>query len=206
MTESESNLRELASADEKELHGYARLLCEEVLMENPCHARTWVRYAANLGSLGLLDQAFTALDRAQSLVPPDRLHHVHTLRGQLLVQRGEFRAAELEFLRANTLEPNEATNLVFAASAVFRSGDLVGALKHAELATDCAEGCLDEAWLNRGGYNLALKRYAEAEFCFRRSIELEPNDAIALARLSDVEAILGRERKARATDSGAAIP
>jgi tetratricopeptide (TPR) repeat protein len=206
MTESESNLRELAAADEKEQYGYARLLCEEVLMENPCHARTWVRYAANLGSLGLLDQAFKALDRAESLVPTERLHFVHTLRGQLLVQRGEFRAAETEFLRANTLKPGEAANLVFAASAAFRSGDLVGALKHAKLATECGEGCLDEAWLNRGGYNLALKRYAEAEICIRRSIELCPDDAIALARLSDVEAILAHERKKPAADLGAANP
>jgi tetratricopeptide (TPR) repeat protein len=144
-------------------------------------------------SLAQYSAARAALDHAQSIVPKERLHLVLAQRGHLKQAEGDFIGAEQIFLKVHELQPDDATYLIYAGSAAFRSGDIHRAEALARRATTCAEGCLEEAWFNLGGYLLSARRYQEAADCYRRAIELDPTYEIAKVRLHDVELILNPE-------------
>lgn len=93
-------------------------------------------------------------------------------------------------MQAHQLDPDDATYLIYAASAAFRRGDIERAESLARQATGCTDGSIDEAWFNLGGYLLSAKRYSEAADCYRRALEIDPDYDIAHERLRDVELIL----------------
>lgn len=111
-------------------------------------------------------------------------------RGHLLEARGDFLGAEQLFMQAHQLDPDDATCLIYAGSVAFRRGDIGRAEALARQATECSDGCIDEAWFNLGGYLLSAKRYSEAADCYRRALDIDPNYDIARERLSDVGLIL----------------
>jgi tetratricopeptide (TPR) repeat protein len=114
-------------------------------------------------------------------------------RGHLLEARGDFLNAERLFLEAHHLDPSDATYLIYAGSVAFRRGDIDRAQKLASKATDCTEGCVEEAWFNLGGHLLSEKRYHDAADCYRKALEIDPDYQIARQRLEDVELIIARE-------------
>lgn len=93
-------------------------------------------------------------------------------------------------MRAHQLDPDDATYLIHAGSAVFQMGDIDRAIELARKATECSEGCVDEAYFNLGGYLLSNRQYREAADCYQKAIEIDPNYEIAKERLKDVELIL----------------
>lgn len=190
---SKAFLSVVATADEKDQIAYARYLCERFLAHHPDHVPTLIRYACNLISLAQYDAAVAALDRAQSRVSAKRLHLVLAQRGHLLEAKGDFLNAERLFLEAHCLDPSDATYLIYAGSVAFRQGHVDRAQKLASKATDCAKGCVDEAWFNLGGYLLSDKRYHDAADCYRKALEIDPDYQIARQRLEDVELIIARE-------------
>jgi len=190
---SKALLSAVAAADEKDQIGYTRYLCERFLMDHPDHVPTLIRYACNLISLAQYDAAEAALDRAQSRVSAKRLHLVLAQRGHLLEAKGDFPNAERLFMEAHRLDPTDAAYLIYAGAVAFRSGDVDRAQKLASQATDCTEGCVDEAWFNLGGYLLSAKRYHDAADCYRKALEIDPDYQIARQRLEDVELIIAHE-------------
>lgn len=68
---------------------------------------------------------------------------------------------------------------------------LQGRLRDAERvhrsATQCLEGCIDEAFYNLGLVLRAQERYQEAAECFREAIRRDPKYRIARRALRDVE-------------------
>ena len=127
---------------------------------------------------------------AEKFISENRRYSVLAQRGHLLLHKGHFADAKAKYLDAYDLEPDEATWLIFAASAAFHLGDIEGAEQLARRATECSEGCIDEAWFNLGGYLLSQKRYEEARDCYRRALAIDPDYEIAKKRLSDVDKIL----------------
>lgn len=190
MPSDEPLYQAMCSADEGDKIGYARHLCERYLQDHPDHVPTLIRYASNLISLAQYSAAQAALDRAQLIVPKERLHLVIARRGHLLGAQGDFLGAEELFMQAHELEPDDATYLIYAGSVAFRRGDIGRAQALARQATGCANGCIDEAWFNLGGYLLSAKRYCEAADCYRRALDIDPDYDIARDRLNDVELIL----------------
>jgi tetratricopeptide (TPR) repeat protein len=190
---SKAFLSAVRAADEKDQIGYTRYLCERFLTHHPDHVPTLIRYACNLISLAQYDAAEAALDRAQSRVSVKHLHLVLSQRGNLLEAKGDFLNAERLFIEAHHLDPSYAAYLIYAGAVAFRRGDVDRAQKLASKATDCSEGCVDEAWFNLGGYLLAAKRYHDAEDCYRKALEIDPDYQIARQRLEDVELIIERE-------------
>lgn len=180
----------IREADQNDQTGYVRHLCERFLQEHPDHGPALLRYSRNLISLGVYAEAQGALDHAEKVVPPQRLHLVVALRGHLLEAQGRFGEAEEKFLEAHRLDPDDATYLIYAGVVASRRGDLELALDLHTRASRCPEGCIDEAHFNRGGKLLALKRYEEAAEAFREALRLDPDYEIAKERLEDVERIL----------------
>ena len=190
MMDDESLYRAVQSADESNQIGYARHLCERYLQDHPDDVATLIRYACNLISLSQYSAARTTLDRAEAIATRDRLPLVIARRGTLLEAQGELLGAEELFIRAHELDPEDASYLIYAGCVAFRRGDIGRAQALARQATRCADGCIDEAWFNLGGYLLSDKRYREAADCYRRTIAIDPDYSIARERLSDVELIL----------------
>jgi len=191
--EFKARLSALAAADEKDQIGFTLYLCERLLKDHPDHVPTLIRYACNLIAVAQYDSAEAALDRAQSVVPPKRLHLVLAQRGHLLEAKGDYSNAEGLFMEAHRLDPTDATYLIYAGSVAFRSGNIDRAQKLASRATDCSEGCIEEAWFNLGGYLLSDKRYQDAADCYRKALEIDPHYDIAKQRLEDVELIIAGE-------------
>lgn len=183
----------IRTAEEKDQIGYARYLCERFLISQPDHVPILIGYACNLISLAQYDAAEAALDRAQSMVPAKRLHLVLAQRGHLLEAKGDFSNAERLFMEAHRLYPTDADYMSYAAAVAFRMGNIDRAQKLASQATDCPEGCVDEAWYNLGGYLLSDKRYHDAADCYRKALEIDPNYRLAKERLEDVELIIAHE-------------
>jgi tetratricopeptide (TPR) repeat protein len=144
-------------------------------------------------SLAQYEAAEAALDLAQSMAAAKRLHLVLAQRGHLLEAKGDFLNAERLFMEAHRLDTKDATYLIYAGAVAFRAGDIDRAQKLASQATDCTEGCVDEAWFNLGGYLLSDKRYHDAADCYRKALEIDPDYQIARERLEDIELIIAHE-------------
>jgi len=193
MTEDPNAREEIKQAHKADQIGYVRYLCERYLEKDPDHAATLVRYAWSLISLAQYRLAAEALDRAEAVAPENRRHYALGQRGHLLEAQGRFAEAERVFLEAKGLDPaDDATYLIFAGSAAFGRGDIETAIDHARAATQCAEGCIDEAYFNLGGYLLSAQRYQEAAECYRKALEIAPKYEIARERLDDVRLVLDR--------------
>ncbi|MBN8249379.1 MAG: tetratricopeptide repeat protein [Verrucomicrobia bacterium] len=189
-TVNDSLLAALKQADEAGQIALTRHLCEQVLRGRPDHGPTLIRHARCLGELALYGEAARALDHAEGVVAKERLPIVFDRRGHLLELMGDYAGAEQQHLKAHDLDPGDASHLILAAHVAFLRGDIARAVELGCRATACPEGCLDEAWINLGGYRLAERRYEEARQCYRRALEFAPEDPTALERLEDVECVL----------------
>lgn len=183
----------ILEADDRDLVGYVRHLCERFLREDPDHGPVLLRYASNLIALRLYADAQAVLDHAEKVVPAGRMDLVHAERGHLLEAQGRFGEAEEQFMAAHRLKPDDATHLIYAGGAAGCRGDLQLALELYNRACRCPRGCIDEAHFNRGGKLLALKRYEEAAEAYREALRIDPEYEIAMKRLEDVERILADE-------------
>ena len=190
---SKALLSAIRAADERDQIGYTRYLCERFLMSNPDYVPMLNVYARNLISLAQYDAAEAALAHAKSKVSARYLHLVLAQEGHLLEAKGDFLNAERLFMEAHHLDPQDATYLVYAGSVAFRRGDVVRAQKLVSQATDCKEGCVDEAWFNLGGYLLSEKRYDDAADCYRKALEIDPDYQLAKERLEDLELIMAHK-------------
>jgi tetratricopeptide (TPR) repeat protein len=181
---------EMHAADDADEIGYVRHLCELILEERPKHTPTLLLHARNLMLLSQYDEAAKLLERIEATILPEHQHMLHSCRGHLAQHRGYFAEADACFMKAHELAPREARYLIYAGSAAFGRGDIERAEHLTRRATECPEGCIEEAWFNLGGSLLSQKRYQEAKKCYQRALELDPDYDIAMARLVDVNKIL----------------
>ena len=190
MTTNKGLHKLLRDADDSDLIGLSRYLCEKILETDPNNARILTNYARQEISLGQYDAAAKALDLAEKHVPPDKLKFVFSQRGHLFENMGQFAEAETWFIIAHDLDPADATFLIFAGSAAFKAGDIEKAEKYARKAILCEKGCMDEAYFNLGGYLLSQRRYSEAKQCYLKALEIDSEYKLAKERLEDVERII----------------
>ncbi|MEM7010676.1 MAG: tetratricopeptide repeat protein [Verrucomicrobiota bacterium] len=167
-------LNRLKDADATGQTAYTRHLCEAVLDKWPDHGPTLIRYACSLIELAVYDLATSVLDHAAAVVPEERMHLVHAQRGHLLEHMGDFIAAEEQHLKAHSLDPDDATYLIYAGGVAFRRGDIQQAEQYARHALECTDGSLEEAHFNLGGCLLSQKRYPEARYFYLNAFKIDP--------------------------------
>lgn len=194
MDNKDESWQELMEADNAEQVGYVRYLCEKRLGQFPDHGPTLIVYARTLIELGQYNKARKAIEHARSVVPTNKLHLVEYQLGHLSVAQGQFIMAINSFMHAHEMKPDDATGLIYAASAAHRMGDIDQAQTLARSATTCAEGCIDEAYFNLGGYLLSDLQYEEARECYVKALEIDPDYTMAKKRLRDIDLILGLGR------------
>lgn len=183
-------LDELHEAHRTDNWAFARHLCEQFLAKHPDNGPVLITYAGCLTTFALYDEAKLALDRAEAVIPDDKRQLLNAQRGHLLVEMGDFDGAEAQYMAAHDLDPIDASYLVYAGSAAFRRGDIQRAEQYARAASECVEGCIDEAYFNLGGYLLAQERHEEARTCYLKALEIDPGHESARERLEDLELLL----------------
>jgi len=180
---SEPSLRDqLDSANDADQTILTICLAERLISRGPVDSWTFEVYARSLIGIGRYDDASSALDHAEKLARPKSLPWIIHQRAVLEEQRGNFEAALDLWKSAHSLEPDEASFLIFAGSVSFRLGRLSDAEEFARKGTACTEGYPQEAWYNLGGYMAAQQRYDEALTCYEKAIEIDPEYEIAIDR------------------------
>ncbi len=106
-------------------------------------------------------------EKSQAFVVFSELGHLFKFKGQNQVSADWFR-------NAIDARPDDAGAYIFLGSVLARDGKLLEAEAAHRSATQCDDGCIDEAYLNLGLILRSLRRYGEARQCFERALELDP--------------------------------
>ncbi len=161
------------------------LLAEQWLRDNPDDLWVIFKYASMLYQMTRYAEAIRVLEDAIEQFPDHRWGLFNTL-GGLHRYRGDFPEAEKWFQRAIDEDPDEATSYIFLGAVQALQGKLQEAEQTHRLATQCQEGCIDEAFHNLGLVLRGQGRLPEAKACFEKAIEIFSEYADAIEALQDV--------------------
>jgi tetratricopeptide (TPR) repeat protein len=157
------------------------------LAEYPDHGAAWHLLGIALIELARYEEAKTAMTRAIDLCPTEKRQIPFAQMGHLFMESGDYHQAEVWYRHAVQADPDDATYHIFLGALLAKQGRLEEAERSQRTAIDCAEGCMDEAYLNLGLVLRAQERFVEAADCFRTAIRLDPGYRVAREALQDVE-------------------
>jgi tetratricopeptide (TPR) repeat protein len=180
-------LRKVSNADSPALK---ILLARRFLQVYPDVGPAWVTLGGNLIELARYDEAERALTRAIDLCPEEKLEIPLAMMGHLYRARGDFDRAEQWYNRAILADPADADGYIYLGGLLAIQGRFVEAEETCRRATECSEGCIDEAFLNLGLVLRAQERFVEAAECIREAIRLDPGYRAAKRALRDVKLCL----------------
>jgi tetratricopeptide (TPR) repeat protein len=160
------------------------------LLDYPEHGPGWLLLGIALVELARYEEAEQALAKALELCPPDKRQIPLGHMGHLFMAGGDFDQAAAWYRKAVEADPDDATYHIFLGGVLAKQGRLHDAEEAHRAATGCAEGCIDEAYLNLGFVLRAQDRYREAAECFQEAIRLDPEYREARRALRDVELCL----------------
>ncbi|QDU25372.1 Tetratricopeptide repeat protein [Anatilimnocola aggregata] len=157
------------------------------LARYPHHGPGWMTFGIALIETAHYAEARAALETALKFCPPAKQHRIFCQFGHLCRSEGDLHQAAGWFRRAVKLYPHEADTYIFLGGTLARLGYLRSAELIHRRGTECAEGCVDEAYLNLGLVLRAQGRYAEAAECCYQAIRIDPNYCAAKQLLRDVQ-------------------
>lgn len=117
--------------------------------------------------------------------------------GRLYAEWGQREEAVNIYRELTQRFPEDSDGYIYGGGVLTRMGKLTEAEATYRRATECEEGCIDEAFLNLGFVLRAQERYEEARRCFERAIELDAEYEAAKLALDDL---------ARAASASAHVP
>ncbi|MHC4745284.1 MAG: tetratricopeptide repeat protein, partial [Planctomycetota bacterium] len=136
------------------------------------------------------DEALLALEYAETLAGEDRLHFVYAKRGRIFEDRGDFENAVRWYRKAIDCRDDDNLGYIYMGGMLARRGKLAEAEQCHRKAIQCAEGYIDEAYLNLGYVLRAQERFTEALECFGKALELNPQYEQAETAIEDMRAVL----------------
>jgi Flp pilus assembly protein TadD len=178
-------------------YGQAVLFLRVHLREYPEDAWMWLELGELLTSLGRYEEAEQALAKAIDFYEPERRWVAYLQLGCLFRASGDYPQAVKWFQRAVDGNPNDATPRIYLGAVLAKSGRFTEAEEAHLSATQCAEGCIDEACLNIGFVLRAREQFAEAASWFRRALQITPDYREAKSALRDVRQCLKWKRLSR---------
>ncbi|QEL14570.1 tetratricopeptide repeat protein [Limnoglobus roseus] len=146
-------------------------------------------YAEMLYHMARYDEAIRVYRDAIDRFPTKRWA-LYNQMGHLHRYRGELAISEQWYQKAIAEDTDEAASFIFQGAVQARQGKLQQAEETHRRATQCPEGCIDEAYLNLGLVLRGQGRLSEAAASFRKALELCPKYPDALEALQDVESAL----------------
>ena len=164
------------------------------LAEYPDHGPAWMLVGIALVELARYEEAEQAYAKAIDLCPPEKLQYPLAQLGHLFQQAGDYDQAAHWYQRAIDADPGDASSHIYLGGLRARQGRFHDAEEAHRAATECARGCIDEAYLNLGFVCRALQRFEEAADCFREALRLDPEYRAAHRALRDVERCMRLER------------
>ncbi|MHC4505360.1 MAG: tetratricopeptide repeat protein [Planctomycetota bacterium] len=185
----EVHLNAIWSSD-KRLRAYSAAVLRDAVKDEPEAGVFWLMLGDELTSLRRLDEAEKALKRGLALTPPDKRRNAYSALGRLALAAGDFSGAEEWHRKAIEADPNHASGHIYLGALYADMCRLDDAEKAYRKATECSDGCVDEAYFNLGLVLRAQDRLGEARDCFVRAVELDPEYEIAREALEDVEKAL----------------
>lgn len=166
----------------------------------PTYGPAWYCLGRALGDLARYDEAEQALLKAIEYCPSEKLRIPFAAMALLFrAARDDDRAAQW-FRRVIQSAPDHASGYIFLGGTLALQGRLAEAEAMHRRATECAEGCLDEAYLNLGFVLRAQERFEDAAIGFEEALRRDPTDRDAKRSLRDVMACL-RERASSGSES-----
>jgi tetratricopeptide (TPR) repeat protein len=157
------------------------------LADHPDHGLAWLLVGIALVELARYEEAEQAFAKALDLCPPEKRQVPLSHLGHLFLESGDYDQAAEWYRRAIEADPEDATYRIFLGAGLAKQGRFHEAEEVHRSATQCAEGCIDEAYLNLGLVLRSRERFAEAAECFREAIRLDPEYRAARRALRDVE-------------------
>jgi tetratricopeptide (TPR) repeat protein len=147
-----------------------------------------------LTEIARYEEAERALSKAIEHCPSSKLWITFGAMGHLHKAAGDFGRAEEWYRRTIAQAPEDATGYIYLGSLLATLGRLVEAEEITRSATQCPEGCIDEAFRTLGLILLYRERFEEAAECLREAIRRDPEYRGAKEALRDAKACL-RERR-----------
>ncbi|HEX4795580.1 MAG TPA: tetratricopeptide repeat protein [Humisphaera sp.] len=164
-------------------------LLRRFLEEFPEFGTAWHSLGFELTDISRFDEAEAALRKALSLKTQGH-YFVMTDLGQLFRRKGDFATARQCFDRAIEYKPDDAHAYIYCGGMLARLGEFAEAEAMHRRATQCSDGCIDEAHHNLGLVLRAVERYPEALECFKRALEIDPYYDDAKEAMEDVERVI----------------
>jgi tetratricopeptide (TPR) repeat protein len=176
----------LLALEKAGLAASAVLAAQVLLEDDPEFEFAWSVLGRILTSLNRYEEAEDAIARAISLCPEGKTYIPFAEMGHLFDSRGDLPRAEEWYRKAVEARPESANGYNYLGSVLARQGRLEEAEMVHRTSLGCAEGCIDEAYLNLGLILRAQERFVEASECFVQAITLDPNYRDAKKALRDV--------------------
>ena len=167
------------------------VLARRVLADNPTDSLTLNRLGNVLSSVSRFTEAEIVLRDALEHSPENRKHVALANLGLLFELQGQYDTAANWFRKTIDRKPDDATGYIFLGATLARAGKLFEAEEIYRQGTQCARGCIDEAWCNLGLVLRGLERFKESRKCFELAIEIDPEYDDAMDALADVKSAMG---------------
>ncbi len=185
---------EIISATKKDLNACVIELAESYLKDFPNSQGGWDMYSFALFRIDRFKDAKKALYKSIELIDEPnkqrRLAWLQCRMGEIYRDSGHLNKALEWFHKAHITNPAEATFLIYQGVTFLRIEKFDKAIETFQKATNCENGCIDEAFYNLGVGYLIRKNYKEAVFCFEKALEIDPKYKEAKQQLKDVKKVL----------------
>ncbi len=183
---------EIVSADDEELNSCVIELAEVYLKDFPDSQGAWLMYSFALYKTDRFKEAKKALIKTIKLTEEsdDNFSWLLCRMGRLYEDSGHFNKAIEWFVKANHINPSEATFLIYQGVMLLRTERFDEAAEIFLEATKCTKGCIDEAFYNLGVARITQRKYLEASQCFEKALEIDPKYNEAKKQLKDMKKVL----------------
>ena len=163
------------------------VLARKLLAGDPTHAPTLTQLGRALFELANYDEAEIVLRQALEYWGDLRRELIYGELGHLFKSRGDYETAAEWYRKAIDLSPDDADGYIFLGAVLAKQGKLTEAETTHRTATQCADGCIDEAYHNLGLVLRGQGRFEESRECLVRALELDPEYTAAQEALDDIQ-------------------
>jgi tetratricopeptide (TPR) repeat protein len=185
-----SRLREIEKADKAGHTVYVMELSKNFVADFPDSILGWYYFGTSLYAVARYKEGLVALQRLRRLLAPSKQQLVQSEFGHLYRKKGELRRAASWYRKAISSDPIDAKYYIYLGAVLATAGRLSEAETMHRKATQCREGCIDEAYLNLDLVLRAQGRYPEARRCFQRALKISPGYKEAKNELEDMKHVL----------------